>query len=78
MGDLPIRWTAAGDAITYVRTQNGVSNLWSQRLDGSPARQLTNFTSMLIWRHAWSPDGKWLVMARGNFSRDAVMLTDLR
>jgi hypothetical protein len=33
---------------------------------------------MLIWHHSWSPDGKYLVMARGNFSRDAVMLTDLR
>jgi hypothetical protein len=32
---------------------------------------------MLIWSHDWSRDGKWLVMARGNFSRDAVMMTDL-
>jgi eukaryotic-like serine/threonine-protein kinase len=78
MGELPIRWTASGDAITYVRTQNGVSNIWSQPIDGSPAKQLTNFSSMLIWRDAWSPDGKYLVMARGNFSRHAVMLTDLR
>jgi len=77
MGPLPIRWTADGSAITYVRTQNGVSNIWSQPVDGSPAKQLTNFTTMLIWRHAWSPDGKYLVMARGNFSRDAVMLTDI-
>jgi serine/threonine protein kinase/Tol biopolymer transport system component len=78
LGSLPTRWTADGTAITYVRTQNGVSNIWSQPVDGSPAKQLTNFTSMLIWRHAWSPDGKYLVMARGNFSRDAVMLTDIR
>ena len=78
LGSLPTRWTADGTAITYVRTQNGVSNIWNQPVDGSPAKQLTNFTSMLIWRHAWSPDGKYLVMARGNFSRDAVMLTDVR
>ncbi len=79
MGSLPIRWTADSAAITYVRTQNGVSNIWSQPVNGSsPAKQLTNFTSMLIWRHAWSPDGKYLVMARGNFSRDAVMLTNIR
>jgi serine/threonine protein kinase/Tol biopolymer transport system component len=77
-GSPPIHWTADGRAITYVRTKDGVSNIWAQPLDGSPARQLTNFTSMYIWRHAWSPDGKYLVMARGNFSRDAVMLTDAR
>ena len=74
----PISWTADGKAITYVRTKNGVSNIWAQPIDGSPARQLTNFTSMLIWSHSWSPDGKYLVMARGNLSRDAVMLTDVR
>ena len=78
VGSLPIRWTADGKAITYVRTKDGVSNIWAQPIDGTPARQLTNFTSMYIWRHAWSPDGKYLVMARGNFSRDAVMLTDAR
>ncbi len=74
----PIRWNAAGDALTFVRTQDGVSNIWSQPIDGSPARQLTHFTSMVIWSHDWSRDGKYLVMARGNFSRDAVMLTDMR
>jgi Tol biopolymer transport system component len=78
LGSLPIRWTADGKAITYVRTKDGASNIWAQPIDGSPASQITNFTSMYIWRHAWSPDGKYLVMARGNFSRDAVMLTDAR
>jgi len=74
----PLHWTASSNAITYVRTRNGVSNLWLQPLDGSPARQLTHFSSLYIWQHAWSRDGKYLVMARGNFSRDAVMLTDMR
>lgn len=78
LGSLPLHWTASGDAITYVRTKNGVSNLWSQPIDGGPAKQITNFTSGLIWRHAWSRDGKYLALARGTFSIDAVMLTDLR
>lgn len=78
LGDLPIRWTASGDALTYVRTKDGVSNLWSQPIKGGPAKQITNFASGLIWRHAWSRDGKYLALARGNVSVDAVMLTDLR
>jgi Tol biopolymer transport system component len=78
MGVLPIRWTASGDALTYVRTKDGVSNLWMQPISGGQAKQITNFTSGLIWRHAWSPDGKYLALARGNFSVDAVLLTDLR
>jgi len=78
LGDLPIRWTASGDAITYVRTKDDVSNIWAQPVNGGPAHQLTHFTYGYIWRHAWSPDGKWLAVARGNFSIDAVLLTDLR
>jgi serine/threonine protein kinase len=77
IGELPIRWTASGDALTYVRTKDGVSNLWSQPINGGPAKQITNFTSGLIWRHAWSCDGKYLALARGNLSIDAIMLTDL-
>jgi serine/threonine protein kinase len=78
LGNLPIGWTASGDALTYVRTKDGVSNLWSQPISSGPAKQITNFTSGLIWRHAWSRDGKYLALARGNFSVDAVMLTDFR
>ena len=78
MGGLPLRWTAAGDALTFVRTKDGVSNLWSQPINGGPAKQITNFTSGLIWRHAWSRDGKYLALARGTFSIDAVLFTDLR
>ena len=77
VAQLQVQWTATGDAITFVHTQNGVSNLWSKPIDGGPAKQLTNFTSLRIWSHAWSGDGKYLVMGRGNYSRDAVMLTDL-
>ena len=72
----PVRWNATSDAITFVRTRNGVSNIWSQPIDGGPPRQLTYFNSMVIWSHSWSPDGKYLVMARGNLSRDAVLLSD--
>lgn len=78
MVSLPIRWTPSGDALTFVRTKDGVSNLWSQPVDGRPARQITNFTSGLIWRHAWSRDGKYLALARGNLSIDAVMLKNIR
>jgi serine/threonine protein kinase/dipeptidyl aminopeptidase/acylaminoacyl peptidase len=78
LGELPIRWTASGDAITYVQTKEGVSNLWAQPVNGGPAKQITNFSTGMIWRHAWSCDGKYLALARGTLSMDAVMLTDLR
>jgi Tol biopolymer transport system component len=78
MGNQPVHWTANGDAITYVRTIGGASNLWSQPFAGGPPKQITHFTSGYIYRHAWSADGKYLALARGTFSKDAVLLTDLR
>ena len=78
LGGLPIRWTASGDALTYVRTKD-----WEYRTCGAnPLTEDQRGRSQIsppgmIWRHAWSRDGKYLALARGNFSVDAVMLTDL-
>ena len=78
MGTLPIRWNASGTALTYVRTKDGVSNLWSQPIGGGAAKQITHYTSGMIWRHTWSCDGKYLALAQGSLAIDAVMLTDQR
>jgi Tol biopolymer transport system component len=59
-----VRWTPDGRAITYVGTRGGVSNIWSQPIDGGPARPLTDFKDHIIFSHQWSHDGK-LVFARG-------------
>jgi len=56
-------WTLDGRALDYIDTHNGVSNLWSQPIDGSPPKQLTNFRSDLIFRFALSRDGRQFVLA---------------
>lgn len=71
-----VRWSNDGQWITYVDTKNGVSNIWAQPIDGSPAKQLTNFKSDLIFRFAWSPDGKTLACERGFFVNDVVVVSD--
>lgn len=71
-----VRWSADGQMITYVDTKNGVSNLWGQPVDGGPGKQLTHFKSDLIFRFAWSPDGKMLACERGFFVNDVVLLSD--
>ncbi|HSE38988.1 MAG TPA: hypothetical protein VLG74_16925, partial [Blastocatellia bacterium] len=80
--DLPPRrricWTSDGQALTYVDTREGVSNLWLQPLDGSPARQLTNFTTDRIIAYAWSHDGKRLACARGNQTSDVVLIAAIK
>jgi Tol biopolymer transport system component/DNA-binding winged helix-turn-helix (wHTH) protein len=79
--DLPprqIRWTSDGAALTYVDARSGVSNIWVQPLDGSPVKQITNFTTDRIIAYAWSPDGKRLACVRGNQSSDVVLIAASR
>ncbi|HLL71830.1 MAG TPA: winged helix-turn-helix domain-containing protein [Pyrinomonadaceae bacterium] len=69
-----IQWTPDGSALTFIDNRDGVSNIWLQPLDGSPAKQLTNFTSETIFRFAWSPDGKMFVAERGTEIGDIVLI----
>jgi len=71
-------WTPDSSALVYADKHNGVSNIWSQPIDGKPPTQLTNFKSDLIFRFALSPDGRQLVLARGTQTRDVVLIRDFR
>lgn len=72
-------WTADSSSLVYVQKHNGVSNIWSQPINGKPPpKQLTNFKSELIFRFAVSMDGRSLVLARGIQTRDVVRIRDLR
>jgi Tol biopolymer transport system component len=74
----PVRWTHDGRALTYIVNRGGVSNIWIQPVDGSPARQLTDFKSDRIFSFDWSRDGKWLALSRGPEQRDVVMMSDFK
>jgi serine/threonine protein kinase len=73
-----LHWANDGKSIRYSVNANNVSNLWSQPLDGSPAKQITAFKDSLITGFAWSPDGKQLACTRGVLLRDAVLITDAK
>jgi serine/threonine protein kinase len=72
-----IRWMSDGRALSYIVTRNGVSNLWSQPIEGGPPKQLTDFKSDLIFSYAWSRDGKKLALARGTKTSDVVLISHL-
>jgi serine/threonine protein kinase len=71
-----IRWTKDGSALTYVDVRAGIANIWSQPLDGSPARQVTDFRADQIFSYDWSRDGKQLACERGVETNDVVLITD--
>jgi len=70
-----LRWTPDGSAVVYVNNDREVSNLWSQPIDGKPPKQLTRFDSSQIFRFAWSPNGKQVMLERGTNFRDVVLIT---
>ena len=83
--DLPIflwgaglAWMRDGKAVAYVDTHEGVSNIWSQPIDGGSPQQLTRFKSDRIFSFGLSPDGRQLVLARGTQTRDVVLIRDFR
>lgn len=73
-----IRWAADGRGLTYIDTRNGVSNLWSQPLDGSSPKQLTDFKTDRIFNFDWSPDGKQLALSRGTLTSDVVLISNFK
>jgi serine/threonine protein kinase/Tol biopolymer transport system component len=73
-----IRWTPDGRSIAFVRTTNGVSNIWAQPLAGGEPKQLTVFKDQRIFNFAWSLDGKQLALSRGVVNSDVVLISGFK
>jgi eukaryotic-like serine/threonine-protein kinase len=73
-----IRFSPDGKAIVYSVRTAGVDNLWSQPIDGSPGKQITDFSAEHIVDFRWSFDGKQLGLIRGHTDSDVVLIRDLQ
>ena len=75
---LPIRWSRDGLSLQYMANTRGVSNIWSQPLDGGPPKQITDFKSDYLNGFDWSLDGKFLAVARYSVSSDVLLMSNAR
>ena len=66
-----------GRSIAYLDNASGILNVWSQPLDGSPPKQLTNFKSEFITSFSIAGDGK-IAAYRVSATRDVVLIKDFR
>jgi eukaryotic-like serine/threonine-protein kinase len=71
-----LRFSPDGKAVVYPSRENGVDNLWSQPLDGSPGKLITDFKSERIYDFHWSFDGGKLAVVRGHTDSDVVLIRD--
>jgi serine/threonine protein kinase/Tol biopolymer transport system component len=72
------QWSPDGNSIQYLATNNNVTNIWSQPLDGGSAKQVTDFKDSLMSGFAWSRDGKTLACTRGILFSDAILISDVK
>jgi serine/threonine protein kinase/Tol biopolymer transport system component len=77
-GATTLRWSPDGKAMQYTLTRKGATNIWEQPLAGGEPRQFTNFTSGLIFNFSWSRDGKQLLLAKGDYTSDVVLISNFR
>ena len=74
----PLRWMPDGKAVSYIKTDNGVANLWAQPIDGGPPYQVTRFTADGIPSYCDWSSKFGLICSRGRVVRDAVLITGFR
>jgi eukaryotic-like serine/threonine-protein kinase len=78
-GGPPImQWHPGGGSFLFVDSRGGLDNIWQQELSGGPPRQLTSFEAGEIFTFDVSRDGKRFAVARGQSTRDAVLVRDFR
>lgn len=73
-----IAWTPDGTALVVNSMPGDRANLWRLPLDGSKPTRITNFDEHTILSFAPLRGRNGWVVARGEFSRDAVLITGFR
>ncbi|HEV7747223.1 MAG TPA: protein kinase [Pyrinomonadaceae bacterium] len=80
--EVGLGWTADSKAIVYADARGdgdrSADNIWSVSIDGGPAKQLTKFTSGLIFAFQVSRDGKQIALSRGTQTDDVILLRDVQ
>jgi serine/threonine protein kinase/Tol biopolymer transport system component len=72
-----LRWNPDGQAVGYISTENGVSNIMVQSLqDERKPKKLTDFSADRIFAFDWSKDGGKIAVARGTARNKLLLFED--
>jgi Tol biopolymer transport system component len=64
--------------IIYNAKKSDVDNLWSKPIDGGEPKQITKFTSEIIFNFAPARDFKQFAVSRGTDAADIILIKDFR
>jgi Tol biopolymer transport system component len=72
-------WMPGRRMLSYLSSQNDVTNIWAQPLDGGEPQRLTDFKpGPALGLYAWSRDGKQLAVTTGSPTSDVVLLSNTK
>lgn len=74
---VPVKWTADGKAVAYMKVVNGVSNIWKQPVDGGDPVKVTGYTTMRTLNFDWSADDR-IVCVRNERTTNVVLVKNFR
>ncbi len=69
-----VQWLS-NRTLSYIKSVNGQSNIWSYNLDDNSEKQLTYFRTDRIFAYAWSPDRQRLACQLGSSTGDVVLIS---
>jgi serine/threonine protein kinase len=72
-----LRWSPDGKGVQYLTTKSGATNVWEQRLTGGKPHQITHFDSGQIFDFSWTRDGQHLLLAKGEWTSDVVLISNV-
>jgi len=73
-GSTRLQWAADGTSLITNTVTGDRANLYRLPLDGGTIERLTDFDDRRLFWYELAPDGETLVVARGQLSRDAVLI----
>lgn len=72
-------WSPDGQAIDYIATHDGATNIWRLPLAGGQSKQITNWkTDVKIYWFAWSRDRQQLGIVRDTQTTDLILIKDFK
>jgi eukaryotic-like serine/threonine-protein kinase len=68
-----VQWLS-DNTLTYIKSVDGHSDIWSYDLGTGSTRQLTNFNRDQIFAYAWSPDKQRLAYQLGTYQSNVFLI----